>query len=102
MSGILFSFPSLIGGVSKPSVISCVAFLHTFSGALLEYGEAERYLNSKLTVPALSGMITGAVFFSSASPRAIALASAAGGVISVGYSAAGEIFNELTGRGGRF
>jgi hypothetical protein len=78
------------------------AFLHTFSGALLEYGGVERYLNSKLTVPALSGMITGGLFFSNRGPRGIALATVSGGVISVGYSAAGEIFNEVTGRGGRF
>lgn len=78
------------------------AFLHTFSGAMLEYAGVESYIDSKLTVPALSGMITGGLFYSNSSPRAVALASVIGGVVSVGYSAAGELVNEVTGRGGRF
>lgn len=78
------------------------AFVHTVSSAVLEYSEVDRYIPSQLTVPVLSGMITGGLYKSAGTPRAIALASVIGGGVSVAYSYAGELFNVLSGRGGRF
>jgi hypothetical protein len=77
-------------------------FVHTASTGALEFAEIERYLDSPLTIPALSGMITGGLFRSGSTPRAVALASVIGGVISVAYSSAGDVMNFTSGRKGKF
>lgn len=83
-----------------------LAFLHTLSTAALDVGGdyigIEKYIDSKLTVPVLSGMITGGLYRSNGTPRAVAMASVVGGVFSVGYSYMGTVWNVVTGRGGRF
>lgn len=76
--------------------------MHTVSTAGLDYVEVERYVNSQFTVPVLSGMITGGLFRSGSTPRAVALASVIGGGVSVAYSFAGDLLNFASGRKGKF
>lgn len=82
--------------------ISCAGFVHTLSTAGLDYVGVEQYIDSQLTVPVLSGMLTGGIFRSGSTPRAVALASVIGGGVSVAYSFAGDLVNFASGRKGRF
>lgn len=81
------------------------AFLHTFSGACMEWGGLESYVPGTVvphTVPLLSGAITGGLFFSNRGPKGIALATAGGALLSWCYAGAGGMFEETFGRRGRF
>jgi hypothetical protein len=63
----------------------------------------EKYLDSQLTVPVLSGAITGGLYKSTRGPRAAALAAAIGGAASCTYwFGSAFLSNKVLGRGGRF
>lgn len=76
--------------------------MHTCAIELADMAE----LDSRTGVPEithfLAGAVTGGVFFSSRGPRAATLAAVLAGGASVAYSFAGNEFERLTGKGGRF
>lgn len=77
--------------------------MHTTTIIALDQLEVEKYLPSEFTTPVLAGVITGGLYKSTRSPRAIALASLAGGISSCVYWFGGPfIYNKILGMGGKY
>ncbi|KAJ1429013.1 hypothetical protein B484DRAFT_449594 [Ochromonadaceae sp. CCMP2298] len=89
-------------GSNAGNALGILVFMHTASVALLDLAEAEKYIDHYLTVPVLSGVITGGLYKSTKGPRAAALAAVIGAGASCTYFVGGSVVNKVLGRGGKF